>query len=237
MQMKMVVVDDGECKEAHGGLAVPTYNLTLDFNNAQRDVHAAQMPLCSPLLANITRLCLITLLIWACLLELACAATQDTNGQDSPTLSQKKNETHNGLLCTPFGACEPCPKDAIHQPFCQPFGNRRLMHCVNSTLSPASAFDSDSDTNHPPSPPPSHTSSSHPEGEILAWESCGRIVSKETADFYEFVAANAGFALIALGIVFFRSRRMQVMHARQLAARIGLIRDDVLGAARRGVGR
>lgn len=64
------------------------------------------------------------------------------------------------------------------------------------------------------------------DGELPAWESCGRIVSKERADFYEFVACNVAFALIALGVLFFRSRRMQVNQARQLAARIGLIRGD-----------
>ena len=60
----------------------------------------------------------------------------------------------------------------------------------------------------------------------MAWESCGRIVEKERADFYEFVAVNAVFAAIALFVVFFRSRRLQMMHARQLAVRIGLIRGD-----------
>jgi len=109
------------------------------------------------------------------------------------------------------------------------------MHCINSTLSePPTASDSKTHTpgsKSPPRPnsPPSHLASSpHPPGEILAWESCGRIVPKERADFYEFVVCNLIFALVALGVLLFRSRRMQVMQARQLAARIGLIRDDGL---------
>ena len=52
----------------------------------------------------------------------------------------------------------------LHEPFCQPFGNRRLLHCRE-----ADSPDVDK------------------EGELLAWESCGRIVAKERADFFEFV--------------------------------------------------
>ena len=104
----------------------------------------------------------------------------------------------------------------MNQPFCQPFGNRRLMHCINST----------SPEHTPTKGPIDHPNSPHPEGEILAWESCGRIPSNERADFYEFVACNVVFALISLCILFLRSRRLQLMQARQLAVRIGLIRDD-----------
>jgi len=127
------------------------------------------------------------------------------------------NDTRS-LLCTPFGVCEPCPVDSMNQPFCQPFGNRRLMHCINSTSIVSSP--------EPPNGPVDHPNSPHPEGEILAWESCGRIPATERADFYEFVACNVVFALISLCILFLRSRRLQLMQARQLAVRIGLIRDD-----------
>lgn len=60
------------------------------------------------------------------------------------------------------------------------------------------------------------------EGETIAWESCGRIVIQERADFWEFVACNLVFVFVALALVFVRSRRMNTMQARQLAARIGL---------------
>lgn len=65
---------------------------------------------------------------------------------------------------------------------------------------------------------------SRTKGEIPAWQSCGRIVSKERSDYFEFILCNALFAAGALVILFARSRRMEVMHARQLAARIGLVR-------------
>lgn len=67
----------------------------------------------------------------------------------------------------------------------------------------------------------------HPDGKLLpgetiAWESCGRIVIQERADFWEFVACNMLFVCIALVLFLVRSRRMNTMHARQLVARIGL---------------
>jgi len=160
---------------------------------------------------------IIMLMIWIHLIQPIFAM------QDSTALL--RNDTQSSLLCTPFGGCEPCPADSINEPFCQPFGNRRLMHCINSTtitpISPEQTqppFQSNGPTEHPKGP--------HPEGEILAWESCGRIPARERADFYEFVACNVVFALISLCVLFLRSRRLRLMQARQLAARIGLIRAD-----------
>jgi hypothetical protein len=49
------------------------------------------------------------------------------------------------------------------QPFCQPFGNRRLLHCKPSS------------------------SGSESTGEVPAWEACGKVVKQERQDFYEFV--------------------------------------------------
>lgn len=119
----------------------------------------------------------------------------------------------------------------MSEPFCQPFGNRRLMHCINSTTIPSPSPEQTSR----PNGPIDHPNAPHAEGEILAWESCGRIPAKERADFYEFVACNVVFALISLCILFLRSRRLQLMQARQLAARIGLIRESGSGGNTRGM--
>ncbi|EAU81454.2 hypothetical protein CC1G_05284 [Coprinopsis cinerea okayama7 len=62
-----------------------------------------------------------------------------------------------------------------------------------------------------------------PKGETLAWESCGRIPSQERADFLEFVACNVIFAIVAIGLVMWRSKVVQARQARVLAARIGLV--------------
>lgn len=109
----------------------------------------------------------------------------------------------------------------LNEPFCQPFGNRRLVHCT-----PAHSPSSDSH-GHPPNINAKANrlaSESGHVGEIPAWESCGRIVEKERGDFYEFLACNFGTALVAIGVVLVRSKQLQAMQARQLAARIGLTR-------------
>ncbi|KAJ7150984.1 hypothetical protein C8R43DRAFT_1005834 [Mycena crocata] len=129
------------------------------------------------------------------------------------------NQLPADLICTPSGVCEPCPADSLHEPFCQPFGSRRLMHCVNGTSPLVSTH-----TGRPPTPDdqaPAEQPHSH-AGETLAWAACGRIVAQERADFFEFVGCNVFFAALALFGVFSRARRMQALQARQLAARIGL---------------
>ena len=87
------------------------------------------------------------------------------------------------------------------------------MHCTPEDDSPTSSQQIDE---HPPH--------SRIKGEIPAWQSCGRIVSKERSDYLEFILCNVLFAAGALVMLFARSRRMEGMHARQLAARIGLVR-------------
>ncbi|KAF8271802.1 hypothetical protein EI94DRAFT_1567482, partial [Lactarius quietus] len=122
------------------------------------------------------------------------------------------NDTES--ICRPFGECEPCPHKDLREPFCQPFGNRRLLHCLPAPRS--YAVD--------PYSPHRHADGELLEGETIAWESCGRIVVQERADFWEFVACNVLFVCIALVLVIIRSKRMSTMHARQLATRIGLAR-------------
>ncbi|KAI9062218.1 hypothetical protein FKP32DRAFT_1593792 [Trametes sanguinea] len=151
--------------------------------------------------------------LWILLLEIQVALAQvPSNG--------------TGLVCKPFGTCEPCPDDALHEPFCQPFGNRRLMHCVPASTATTSVWGHRPTTTHatstPDTPLPTHAS----HGETLGWESCGRIVEKERADFYEFFASNLFLAVAAIAVVLARTKRLQAMQARQLAARIGLVRGN-----------
>jgi len=128
------------------------------------------------------------------------------------------------VICQPVGDCEPCPEDLMSEPFCQPFGNRRLVRCVPNTPLPAPTDDSqlgqDDDTRGPQ--PPTHPPSRPPAAPLPAWESCGRLVPKERTDFYEFVLTNTIFAALALAVVLLRSERMRVVRARRLAARIGV---------------
>ena len=92
------------------------------------------------------------------------------------------------------------------------------MHCTlddDSTMSSSTLLSSQRDDRSP---------HSRTKGETPAWQSCGRIVSKERSDYFEFILCNALFAAGALAMLFVRSRRMEIMQARQLAARIGLVR-------------
>ncbi|KAH7921577.1 hypothetical protein BV22DRAFT_1096271 [Leucogyrophana mollusca] len=134
------------------------------------------------------------------------------------TFAQQSNISE--AICRPFGECEPCPQDALLEPFCQPFGNRRLMHC-SPNITSTSASTIDAPTNYPY---PTAASAPAPQGETPAWQSCGRIPAQERADFYEFVACNMAFAGAALAIALVRSRRVEARQARRLAARIGLVR-------------
>jgi hypothetical protein len=168
--------------------------------------------------------------------------------------SRLANDTES--ICRPFGECEPCPQQVVcctricfgsehdfifpsqlREPFCQPFGNRRLLHCLPPSRpsfpdpihSDSNHIPHTSSVNHPPEPHSVDESLQHQHldgkllpGETVAWESCGRIVIQERADFWEFVACNMLFVCVALVLVFVRSRRMNTMHARQLVARIGL---------------
>lgn len=99
------------------------------------------------------------------------------------------------------------------------------MHCMPKSSLPSGH----------PNATPAHPGSAQqdiPEahkGEIPAWESCGRIVAKERGDFYEFVACILGIAIVGVGAVLARSKRLQAMQARQLAARIGLVRPTPPG--------
>jgi len=109
--------------------------------------------------------------------------------------------------------------DQLHRPYCHPYGNRRLMHCIPHSLLDgdpyadpseiaSEAVESDHHPNH-------HNATSsqqdgeigagnaphvigHPGGkndwsskggEIPAWESCGKVVIIERAEYGEFVVS------------------------------------------------
>ncbi|KZT28072.1 hypothetical protein NEOLEDRAFT_957169 [Neolentinus lepideus HHB14362 ss-1] len=160
---------------------------------------------------------ILALLLAYALLPLAVNAQAGSQHFSHNINAVVPNETVGGnYVCRPFGRCEPCPEDALHEPFCQPFGNRRLMHCSNATQVSVTAM-------------ATHTTSYYDHGQQLqgetpAWQSCGRIPEQERADFYEFVACNLAFALVALGLVAVRTKRMEAIVARRIAARIGLVR-------------
>ncbi|KLO16108.1 hypothetical protein SCHPADRAFT_823658, partial [Schizopora paradoxa] len=119
------------------------------------------------------------------------------------------------VICHPFGPCEPCPNDVMNEPYCQPFGNRKLLNCVPRT-------EHHRNLSSPDSQSPSAHPGQNPDKPLPAYESCGRITAVERADFFEFVLTNVIFAALALVGVLLRGERMRAVQAKRLAARIGV---------------
>ncbi|KZT61736.1 hypothetical protein CALCODRAFT_490992 [Calocera cornea HHB12733] len=130
-----------------------------------------------------------------------------------PSLPPQSEIEPGAVVCRPFGMCEPCPEEALDQPYCQPFGNRRLIHCLPySSLPPTEeGF-------------PRTGQDGEIVGETPAWEACGKVVSKELADYWEFVMCNLVFLAVAGTVYLVRSRKLAALQYRQLVARIGLVR-------------
>ncbi|WOO80527.1 uncharacterized protein LOC62_03G004054 [Vanrija pseudolonga] len=103
------------------------------------------------------------------------------------------------LVCRPLGECEPCPADELNEPFCKPFGNRRVLHCI-----------------------PANASEEKNPIELPAWEACGKVIKKEQRSFYEFVTANLLLLIVCLTIYGVRTSTLAAQQYRQLAARIGI---------------
>ncbi|KAK6903699.1 hypothetical protein L486_03270 [Kwoniella mangroviensis CBS 10435] len=130
-------------------------------------------------------------------------AESNTKARPNPNRPEYVAHPAGDLVCRPFGECEPCPRDELDQPFCFPFGNRRLLHCI-----PSSSAEEAKNGNH--------------VGEVPAWEACGKVVRKERQDFWEFVTANLLFLIVALTILWARTSALATEQYRQLAARIGI---------------
>ncbi|WWD07636.1 hypothetical protein V865_005737 [Kwoniella europaea PYCC6329] len=130
-------------------------------------------------------------------------SSSSTKSRPKPTKPEYVAHPAGDLVCRPFGECEPCPRDELDQPFCFPFGNRRLLHCI-----PSSSAEEAKNGNH--------------VGEVPAWEACGKVVRKERQDFWEFVTANLLFLIVALTILWARTSALATEQYRQLAARIGI---------------
>ncbi|KZS97206.1 hypothetical protein SISNIDRAFT_482140 [Sistotremastrum niveocremeum HHB9708] len=136
----------------------------------------------------------------------------------------------DSVTCVPFGPCEPCPADALHQPFCQPFGNRRLAHCSspstpsNSSNIPPNDGSIDDDVILPPS-----EGKVEGKGKTPTWMTCGRVVEQERRDFFEFVMCNVILAGLAITLVITRSKALASNRTRRLAARIHVRRRSTSG--------
>lgn len=142
-------------------------------------------------------------------------------------------QQHGDMVCRPFGECEACPADEIHQPFCHPYGNRRLVHCI-PRRNPDGSTAGDN---------PYEGENEQDAREVPAWESCGKVISTQKADYWEFVVSprvkvgerwlicggqttNTVFLIISLVVLVLRAQNLATIQYRQLAARIGIVRSS-----------
>ncbi|KAJ4465432.1 hypothetical protein C8R41DRAFT_781805, partial [Lentinula lateritia] len=102
------------------------------------------------------------------------------------------------LICFPFGECEPCPPDEVLTFVFLRYNSRRSYYNSLINLSTGNTI-------------PVRTTPSHPSsrvsaiiGETPAWEFCGRIISRERADWYESIACNVLSAVGAMLVIYIR---------------------------------
>lgn len=176
------------------------------------------------------------------------------------------------------------PFEQIYQPYCHPYGNRRLVHCVphtddeDSTHSGAYGqeedgyFSSHADERRPEKPKGKSGSNGVPhlqtaegqdqdgvkvyitswsgkkiswsdvQGEVPAWESCGKVVALERQSYWRFVVSillfldfpffcsmclqtsNSLILILSIVVLLIRANKLAAIQYRELAARIGIVR-------------
>lgn len=130
--------------------------------------------------------------------------------------SSSVHHDNSSVVCRADGLCERCPESSIHEPFCQPYGNRRLIKCLPLTPENERTLEEAARLALAGKPVP------HSLGETPAWEACGKVIAVERADYWEFVLCNAFFASFSLFVVLARGKQLAALQYRRLAARIGL---------------
>lgn len=130
--------------------------------------------------------------------------------------SSSIHHDNSSVVCRADGLCERCPESSVREPFCQPYGNRRLIKCLPLTPENERALEEAARLALSGKPVP------HSLGETPAWEACGKVIAVERADYWEFVLCNAFFASFSLFVVLARGKQLAALQYRRLAARIGL---------------
>ncbi|KAG8853780.1 hypothetical protein FRB96_008035 [Tulasnella sp. 330] len=109
---------------------------------------------------------------------------------------ETQDDSASSVICRAEGLCERCPESSIHEPFCQPYGNRRLIKCLpnteeNARLMRQHAHD-DGDEEQ----------TTYNLGETPAWEACGKVIVLERADYWEFLVSFRAFVVVLLSRFF-----------------------------------
>ncbi|KAG0152567.1 hypothetical protein CROQUDRAFT_85688 [Cronartium quercuum f. sp. fusiforme G11] len=176
------------------------------------------------------------------------AQSSDSNNNSSIPPSPKTsttNEPPNEYACRPIGKCEPCPIEELSNSICQIYQNRRLVHClylgssspaliasvlIDKTNYPAGLMMTNNDHYHhldqtdiqKVDSKMAKVGSGIGSAEFPTWEACERVISKERADYYEFIVCNIILTLISLLIFIFRTKLLINRQYGKLAQRIGL---------------
>ncbi|PWN23808.1 hypothetical protein BCV69DRAFT_279722 [Microstroma glucosiphilum] len=169
----------------------------------------------------------------------ASSSTSGTGGSADPTAY----DFSSGLFsCRSLSACEPCPPQTRNHPFCRPYGNRRLVSCkANSSRRDSLESQKQNVTSRAgvgeeqgisavaaameravKPPPPADL-------EFQGWEACGKVISSETRDYFEFVLI---LILLGLGSLVMLVRRNRELLKLQQSGQTGTGRSTS-GAARR----
>ncbi|KAJ9104084.1 hypothetical protein QFC20_004661 [Naganishia adeliensis] len=194
-------------------------------------------------------------------------ATAENSTERSTSANGRKQDYKkpvDDLVCRPFGECGPCPEDEIYQPYCHPYGNRRLVHCIPHTdgddpsgdgaygqedgyfsthadakaahakgksgsggvphLQTAEGEDQDGVKVYITSWSGKTISWSDVQGEVPAWESCGKVIAKETESYWRFVTFNTLILILSIVVLLIRANKLAAIQYRELAARIGIVR-------------
>lgn len=127
------------------------------------------------------------------------SGTSDRGGSGDPTAY----DFSSGLFsCRSLSACEPCPPQTRNHPFCRPYGNRRLVSCKakssrrnlgeveGQTITRRAGIEVEqaggalaAAVERAVKPPPPA------DQEFQGWEACGKVISSETRDYFEFVVS------------------------------------------------
>ncbi|KDN43208.1 hypothetical protein K437DRAFT_154309 [Tilletiaria anomala UBC 951] len=116
------------------------------------------------------------------------AGLREGQGKTQNKSLPPSNVSPGQWACKVIGNCQPCPEDSLHFPYCQPYANRLPVSCA---------------------PLSSSTNSASPQSTeyIKGWQQCGKSVSQERWDYFEFTVFTAFIAVIGL-IVFIRRQKI-----------------------------
>jgi hypothetical protein len=135
------------------------------------------------------------------------SSSSGTNGAGAAADPTAYDFSSGLFSCRSLSACEPCPPETRNHPFCRPYGNRRLVSCKATSsregrgqnVTGRAAIGEEQVEGALPAvveravrpPPPADL-------DFQGWEACGKVISSETRDYFEFVVSCAPVSSLCL---------------------------------------